>query len=195
MDVPPLKEEDIGRMLTCQQLALSSIVSVDQNLPNSVWHLTDGNPFWVAHLGSAMWEISRRCGRTPPVHFDRRLLNQAERMVCAEELPFQDRLSSEHWDEETTRLAHSVLKILAESAGRRMRARTMIGLSLGEIRARLADTPPETRIETLLEDLEQRGSVHCDGAASDPIWRLSSPILADHLVPPAWFDKLDELER
>jgi predicted amino acid-binding ACT domain protein len=196
MDVPSLKEEDVGRMLTCQQLALSSVVTVDQNLANVVWYLTSGNPFWVAHLGKAMWEISRRCGRTSAVHFDRRLLNQAQRMVCAEELPFQDRLTSEHWDEETTRLAGSVLKILAGGAGpRRMRTWTMIGRSLADIRLRLADAPSETQIKTLLEDLEQRGSVHCDGADAGSLWRLSAPILADHLVPPAWFDKLNEPER
>jgi predicted amino acid-binding ACT domain protein len=194
MDVPPLKEEDIGRMLTCQQLALSSVVTVEENLPNNVWHLTGGNPFWVAQLGAQMWQICGKRGRTSSVHFDRQLLDQAQRSFYADDVPFQDRLASEHWNAEKTRLARSVLEILAQSAGRRMRAWTMIGLSLGEIMARLEDAPPETQIKALLEDLEQRGSVYCDGAPPDSLWRLSSLILAGHLVRPLWSDKSEEFE-
>jgi predicted amino acid-binding ACT domain protein len=188
MAVPPLNEADVESMLTCQKLALSCIVTVEKGLPSIVWHVTGGNPFWVAHLGRAMWEISRRRGQTERVHFDLPLLGQARRMVCAEELPFQDRLTSEHWDAETALLAHSVLKTLADGSGRRMRTK-MNGLSIDEIWSRLSDTPARARVKTILEDLESRGSINWDASDRGPLWRLSAPMLADHLAPPAWFDE------
>jgi hypothetical protein len=192
MSVPPLEEEDVESMLTCQRLPFPCIVSAEKGLSALVRHLTGGNPFWIAHLGRAMWERTRRRGGDPAahVHFDTQLFREAVRDVCAEETPFQDRFESEHWDPSTKALARRLLLVLADRASRRLRAPRMNGSSTDELLVALGPGVNSSHVGALLEDLTWRGAVASEASERGRLWRLSAPILADHLAPPDWFNDL-----
>jgi AAA ATPase domain len=165
--VESLTPQEVLSLLRADKLAPRYQILITNTLAKIVHRLTDGNPYWVQLLGKYMWAVARR-GTPGLIEYDSNALDKAKHKLFRYGVPFSDRIEPG--------LPNRILSLLAKQS-----------LDRETLKRRLVDQGEDECttlqiVQKTLEELQALGSVTTERVDSKPVWKISSPILAEYII-------------
>ncbi len=176
----PLSLAEAKAMLVAEKLAPIHQIEMSGQVARSVHELTAGDPFWIAHLGYAMWRHSGN-GKSGPMRFTAKELQRASMDLIQQSTIFQGKIFPSGLLRKKDRLIRTILFLIVRN--REGGSASVLDISTEQLRVALLDLGIEKsrhELEQIMEELAQRGGVSRSESALDR-WRISAPLLAKHL--------------
>lgn len=178
--ITPLTPPEVDDFLRANKFGPVKYVRLRDRVADKLHQFTAGNPFWSAHLAEQLWNLAqRRPGDVP--EYDEELLTKAWRQLVIDPLPFSDRYEDDRWEKDYQNLAGRLLQFLSQ--GTKDGSGKVHGQPLKIIRRSLGNgsSPLDTELRRILDRLQDRGTVVQKLVGDEMLWRISAPILAEHL--------------
>lgn len=156
-------------------------IKAKETVAKAAYQLSGGNPYWIAYLGSMMYQnVRSRRSNTEYVVYTGALLADAAEELAQNEVPFIDRQCGKGEGSERDRKYWEIISVLTNLCVTRKEPnlKTPTGVLHKELLAR-DSTISLAELPDLLDSMRAKGIVEWD-KTQPPGWRFVAPLLVEH---------------
>ncbi|MEE9303280.1 MAG: TGS domain-containing protein [Thiotrichaceae bacterium] len=117
INVKPFSKQHTQELLHVSKLQWKYRINISRHITNHLWKITNGNPFWLNHLGRKMWEhASQKTILGEMVEFTAKDMRAAREEILSNDVLFSDRIYPEGYYRKggaSSSLVDSILKLLS----------------------------------------------------------------------------------
>lgn len=200
--IQPLTLQETREMLQAQKLSLFHRIEVGLKIAQRVHALTNGDPFWNAHMGHRMWRIATASQPAKNrIRLNKRIVEQAKTDLVQYSTPFKGRLfpsgTKEARERQLMALLFGLAKLEGEGSGD-LGETPLDGIGLGDLLIHLETKQIEIQRQEArlrLDEMTARGGVRVDAHGK---WQFAAPLVKlfiEHQIEVKGWEWLKSVEK